>query len=81
MQSRTGIDQHHIVGRQGLRVGHTVRIGGRLAEQHNLECRASIHAAGDMGCVQKCLYLASVDASAQNPPRQPMNLQGDGLGL
>ena len=62
MQRGTGIDQYHVVLGKRLRVGHTVRVGGGLAEQHDLEGGASVHAAGDVGVIKKRLYFAGVDA-------------------
>jgi len=58
-----------------------VRVGGGLAEEHDLKGGAAIHAAGDVGVVEKRLYLARIDAHVQDARGGLVNPQRDRLGL
>ena len=76
---RAGVDQDHVAVLQRLRVGHAVRIGRRLAEQHGVERRIALRAELAVRRGDEGLHLCRHDAFAHDAGGGLVRFQRDVL--
>jgi len=79
VKGAAGIDQHHVAVLQHLRILDPVRIGGRLAEQHDAEIGAGSTDTA-VRLVDEGLDLRRGDAFVQHTGRGPLHRQRHVLG-
>ena len=76
---RAGVDQDHVAVLQRLRIGHAMRIGGRLAEQHRVERRIAFRAELAVRGGEERLHLGGRDAFAHDAGRRLVRFERDVL--
>ena len=77
---RAGVDQDHVAVLQRLRIGHAVRIGRRLAEQHRVEGRIAFRAELAVRGGEEGLHFCRGDALAHDAGGGLVGFERDVLG-